>query len=201
MSSDQLWLSSGIDVKKRIIYLGSNDDEIGADLVEKLTKALVYLGPKKPIRLMLNIPGGDWAQGMALYQLISQFPAPITIVALGEVCSQAAVVFLAGATRVVTADTIMMVHDGDFGVNGSPQSVKAWADFEASTLRPRYHQIIASRLASSAFNVIDRKGIDLLFRNPFAAAERICRHDTLFSAAEMIEMGFAHRLMVGSDLC
>ena len=95
--------------ESRCIYLF---DEIGPDSSEEFIKKLHYLEKKskKPITVFINSPGGGCADGFAIIDALLLSKCPITTVAIGEICSMAPGVFIAGKRRLVTEHTFIMFH-------------------------------------------------------------------------------------------
>jgi ATP-dependent Clp protease protease subunit len=93
----------------RHIYLF---DEIGPDSSEEFIKKLHYLEKKskKPITVFINSPGGGCADGFAVIDALLLSKCLIITVAIGEICSMAPGIFIAGKRRYVTEHTFIMFH-------------------------------------------------------------------------------------------
>lgn len=93
----------------RHIYLF---DEIGPESSEELIRKLHYLEKKsnKPITVFINSPGGGCADGFAIIDALLLSKCLIITVAIGEICSMAPGVFIAGKKRYVTEHTLIMFH-------------------------------------------------------------------------------------------
>ena len=93
----------------RHIYLF---DEIGPESAEGFIKKLHYFEKKSkgPITVFINSPGGGCADGFAIIDAILTSKNLIITVAIGEICSMAPGVFIAGKKRYITKNTFVMFH-------------------------------------------------------------------------------------------
>ena len=89
-------------------------DEVNAGTMNSLLKQLIYLNRTDPdagITLYINSPGGEVQSGLAVYDWMKLMPAPLKTVCIGTAASMAAILFLAGDTRLMTANSRIMIHD------------------------------------------------------------------------------------------
>jgi len=94
---------------RTILYNGVIDKSV----VERIVLPLTRLGrSNKPIKLLLNSPGGSVEDGQIVVDAILTCKAQVTTVALGQAMSAAFDIFLAGDKRVVYPNTILMMHSG-----------------------------------------------------------------------------------------
>ena len=63
------------------------------------------------ITVRINSPGGDVFDGFAIYNLLAQHPAKIHVKVDGWAASAASVIAMAGDTREVAANALMMIHN------------------------------------------------------------------------------------------
>ena len=93
----------------RHIYLF---DEIGPESAEEFIRTLHHLEKRnnKPITVFINSPGGGCADGFAIIDAILASKCLIKTVAIGEICSMAPGVFIAGKKRYITKNTFVMFH-------------------------------------------------------------------------------------------
>ena len=95
----------------RTIFLSG---AIDADTVLILARLVAYLqgqSKKKPIHLHINTPGGTVTDGLAIYDLLSNCPAPIHALATGTCMSMGVIVLQAAAKRSATKNTTFMLHE------------------------------------------------------------------------------------------
>lgn len=121
----------GIHIPNRTIYMGSeNADENGesgtdAHMAEKATKNLFILASisNDPITIITNNVGGDVTHGMALYDVIKECAAPITMVVFGQASSMGSVILQAATIRLMAPNSIQMLHYGTLGASGENLTV------------------------------------------------------------------------------
>ena len=125
----------------RTLYIGSISthtlsDVYGADEISPLTTERVIKGlalletkPEEPIKIVLNSPGGDVYQGLAIYDAIKRSPCHVEILATGQCMSAASIILQAADKRTLSKHCIVMVHDGQDEVAGSPNDTLNWAKF------------------------------------------------------------------------
>lgn len=145
-----LWLEG------RTLYIGAQHvhaqmdgetalDEITAITTERVIKGLHLLQAQsleKPIHIILNSGGGDVFQGFAIYDAIYSCQVPVQITATGQCMSAASIILQAGDIRKVTPNCILMVHDGEDGYQGSPDSFSNWAKM-GQTINKQMYRIYA----------------------------------------------------------
>jgi len=96
--------------KSREIYLF---DEISSETVRDTIEDIRYLDKdkrKRAIHLFLHSPGGEMSSGFALIDIMLNCKCPIYTYALGEICSMAPAIFVAGVKRFISKHTYTMLH-------------------------------------------------------------------------------------------
>ena len=95
---------------RTILYNGDIDKSV----IERIVLPLTTMSQKsvKPIKLLINSPGGSVEDGQVVVDSILTSKAPIITVALGKAMSAAFDIFLAGDKRVVYPNTVLMMHSG-----------------------------------------------------------------------------------------
>ena len=98
-------------LKNRIILY---NDVINKSVIERVVLPLANLSVNstKPIKLLINSPGGSVEDGQMVVDAILTCKAPVITVAFGKAMSAAFDIFLAGDKRVVYPNTILMIHSG-----------------------------------------------------------------------------------------
>lgn len=112
----------GIDVKNREIYLhgyiGNTDEDPGVEyrMATSLYKNIRMLDTisNEPIIIHMHSIGGNWADGMAIYDAISLSRSYVTIIAYGQAESMSSIVLQAADKRVLMPNTYFMLHYGSF---------------------------------------------------------------------------------------
>lgn len=88
--------------------------EVKDNVIERIVLPLTTLSQKnnKPIKILINSPGGQVTEGQAVVDAIVTSPCQIITVAMGQAMSAAFDIFLAGDFRVCYPNTQFMMHSG-----------------------------------------------------------------------------------------
>jgi ATP-dependent Clp protease protease subunit len=98
----------GLDIATRTIYIVGGIDE---RLAENVLMSLSFLSRTEgPITLMLNSPGGCVSSMFAIYDMIRACPRETTTIGIGEVCSAAGLLLVAGDVTLVSRNCLFMAH-------------------------------------------------------------------------------------------
>jgi ATP-dependent protease ClpP protease subunit len=65
----------------------------------------------KPVTVSINSPGGDMFEGIAIYNLLRQHPAEVTVKIVGYAASAASVIAMAGDTVLIARSGFLMIHN------------------------------------------------------------------------------------------
>ena len=76
----------------------------------------------------INSYGGDVAEGLAIYSLLSSFKGQLTTIVDGFACSAASVIFMAGQTRIVPEQGLLMIHNAWSYAEGDSNTMKKMAE-------------------------------------------------------------------------
>ena len=63
------------------------------------------------LTVRINSYGGDVAEGLAIYSLLSEFKGHLKTIVDGFACSAASVIFMAGEERIVPENGLLMIHN------------------------------------------------------------------------------------------
>lgn len=91
-------------------------------------KDLKALGDVDDITVFINSPGGSVFDGLAIYNMLRQHPANITVKVMGVAASAASFIAMAGNKIVMPANTFMMVHNPMGVAFGNAAEMREWAD-------------------------------------------------------------------------
>jgi ATP-dependent Clp protease, protease subunit len=130
----------GIYVPGRTIKLdldGSDSDdptsvEVGPATASKLIKNLIALDSinHEPITIIMNCPGGNVVDGLAIYDAICASKSHVTIQVLGEASSMGAFILQAADHRQMYPFSRLMLHDGSISVAGNHVDVEKSIEHE-----------------------------------------------------------------------
>lgn len=115
-----------IDPKNREIFLHSyvsdNESEPGVDYraAINLEKNIRYLSSlsNDPILIHMHLPGGEWEDGMAMYDTIRLCKPKIIMLAYGKVHSSSSVIFQSPDLRILMPNANMLIHYGSISIDG-----------------------------------------------------------------------------------
>jgi ATP-dependent protease ClpP protease subunit len=105
-------------------------DEIGGWGVtaQQFSSDLKSLGDINHINLHIHSPGGDVFEGTAIYNLLANHPAKITVYIDGLAASMASVIAMAGDTIIMPENAMMMIHK-PWGIQGGDaDQLRKYAD-------------------------------------------------------------------------
>lgn len=120
----------GLMPSQRTIYVGEVESMGGGDdfspgvdykLADRVIKGitvLTHLSLTEPITIILNNPGGDEYQGLAIYDAIRATPCHVEIRIMGHAMSMAAWFTQAGDHRIIYPNATVMIHYGEMGFYG-----------------------------------------------------------------------------------
>ena len=77
---------------------------------KRVAAALRYIG-SKPVTVNINSPGGNFMEGVAIYNMLRQHPEAVTVKILGIAASAAAIVAMAGDEIEIAKAGFLMIHN------------------------------------------------------------------------------------------
>ena len=134
--------SQNIDVKNREIFLhgqhGSFDDDPGVEyrMATTFIKNIRHLDQIKnePIIIHMHSLGGNWGDGMAIYDAIKISRSHVTILVYGQAESMSSIILQAADKRIMMPNAHFMCHYGSSANAGSYLDTQNWAKFEKKIL-------------------------------------------------------------------
>lgn len=117
-------------------------DAIGEDwwtgegvTAKRIAGALRAIG-KKPVTVSINSPGGDMFEGLAIYNLLRDHPAEVTVRIMGLAASAASVIAMAGDRIEMGLGSFLMIHNSWGVVIGNQddmrEAVEVFSEFDAA---------------------------------------------------------------------
>jgi ATP-dependent protease ClpP protease subunit len=109
-------------------------DPIGADwfgegvTAKRVSGALRAIG-KKDVSVTINSPGGDYFEGLAIYNLLRDHPAKVTVKIVGIAASAASVIAMAGDEIQIARAGFLMIHNTWVIAAGDRNSLRDVADW------------------------------------------------------------------------
>lgn len=192
------WYDYDIDIDNRTIWLGSvsadENGELGVDakLAERVIKGLHVLEKNapngdKPIFILLNNPGGDETEGLAIYDAIKNCKNHVTVQVYGKCYSMAGYIIQAADHRIMTKHSFFMLHEGTRQLPADhPRIVKAWNNY-LDKLDVIFFDLYLNKIRKKHPNFSRKKLEDML------------KFDTILTAQEAVDLGLADEVL-GEDL-
>ncbi len=116
-------------------------DMIGSDgwsegvTAKRIGSALRAIG-SRDVTVLINSPGGDFFEGLAIYNLLREHPHKVTVKVVGLAASAASVIAMAGDEIQVAKSGFLMIHNAWSLVIGNRHDLRSAADvmdqFDAS---------------------------------------------------------------------
>jgi ATP-dependent Clp protease protease subunit len=158
-------------LRQRIVFLGSQVDDVTADFVISQLLFLDAEDSKKDIRLLINSPGGSVTAGMGIYDAMKLCKADVSTVCLGLAASMGAFLLASGSKgkRFCMPNARVMIHQ-PLGTGGGKST-----DFSIRIREMQYQKIklnkILSRITGKSLEQIEVDTDRDNFMNPWEAKE------------------------------
>lgn len=131
-------------LKDRIIFLGTEVDDLVANAVIAHLLYLQMDDGKKDIHLYINSPGGSITAGLAIYDTMQFLTCDVNTYCLGMAASMGALLLCAGTKgkRYALPNSDIMIHQASGGARGTTADVQRTVEF-LYRLNRRTNRIIA----------------------------------------------------------
>lgn len=196
LSSDYLVRRNGTD----IYFYDGVTVETAYLLKANLKSALVELATTSQIQknkdneegitIYINSPGGDLISAFALYDFIKTIDAPITTVIDGLCASAATLIFLAGEERIMSPNSLFLMHELSYGAEGKNSFMNEMAENANKNMK---HLVKIYYDETELFkNEIDpktKKVVELPEDRRNQLIETFLKHDFELTYEECIEKG------------
>lgn len=162
-------------------------DVIGADwfgegvTAKRIAAALRAIG-KRDVVVNINSPGGDYFEGLAIYNMLREHPAKVTVKVLGIAASAASIIAMAGDDVRIARAGFFMIHNTWVIATGDRHQLRDVADW----LEP-FDQTAADIYAA-------RTGMET------ADVAAMLDRETWIGGAEAVDKGFADDLLSSDDV-
>lgn len=172
-------------LKDRIIFLGSDVNDVVANAIMAQMLFLAAEDPEKDIHLYINSPGGSITAGMAIYDTMQFIKPDVSTICVGMAASMGAFLLNAGAKgkRFALPNSEIMIHQPLGGAQG-----------QASDIEIRARRILKMRDTLNRI-ISERSG------QPLERIEKDTDRDYFMSAAEAADYGIIDKVIanVGSQ--
>lgn len=196
--------SYNIDVPNRELFLFGEEGLGDEDNVEpgvEFTMAnrfirnirMLSLRDKRPILVHMKTCGGDWHEGMAIYDAIKHCPAHVTILSYTHARSMSSIILQAADRRVLMPHSTFMFHEGSFGMFGTWKQVKTAVDFVRRTEDQQMLDVYVDSMQYSGIHrQKSREDIAKLLKMKMDESEEV-----YMTAEETVAWGLADEVFAG----
>lgn len=180
-------------------YIASADEDglpagVEFSMANKLIKNLNILmsNSEEPITVHMHTVGGNWSDGIAMYDAIKSCKCEISIINYSEARSMSSLIYLAADKRLIHKHGKFMFHLGTtFDGGTTTQFNTAYAESQKST--EQMLTIYIEHLYGGDY----WKGKTKLQIKNWLMKQIRDKEDVYFSAEESIEIGFADEIIEG----
>ena len=133
-------------LKERIIFLGSEVNDVSANLIVAQLLFLEAEDPEKDIQLYINSPGGSVSAGFAIFDTMQYIKPDVSTICTGMAASMGAFLLAAGAKgkRFALPNADIMIHQPLGGAKGQAEDIRIQAE-KIIEIRERINRILAER--------------------------------------------------------
>jgi ATP-dependent protease ClpP protease subunit len=154
------------------------------------------LDAERPIIISMKTNGGDWAEGMAIYDAIMAAPNPVTIVNYTHARSMSSIIFEAANKRIMMPHSTFMFHMGTYGIGGTWKVVFETMKFDADE-GDHMLDIYVDRMKATPESKVkswSKKRI-----KEWLIAEMDTKEDVYLRPEDAVAWGFADEIFTGWD--
>jgi len=148
---------------------------------KRIAGALRSIGDKD-VTVLINSPGGDMFEGLAIYSLLREHPGQVTVKVLGLAASAASVIAMAGDMVQIARAGFLMIHNAWILAAGNRHDFREYAEY----LEP------FDRSMADIYSV--RTGID------FKEIQTIMDAESWIGGSDAIENGWADSLLASDEI-
>ena len=154
----------------------------GGVTTKRVAAALRSMGPNADVQVNINSPGGDFFEGVAIYNTLREHKGKVTVRVMGLAASAASVIAMAGDEILMGDGAFLMVHNAWAVAIGNRHDMA-----DASARLAPFDAAMANVYAA-------RAGISV------AEAAALMDKETWIGAAQAVDDGFATGLIASTDI-
>jgi ATP-dependent Clp protease protease subunit len=164
---------------ERIIFLGTQVDEVIANLVIAQLIHLESEDPDKDVSLYINSPGGSVYAGLAIYDTMQFIKPDVQTTCVGVAMSMGALLLAGGAKgkRAALPNSKVLIHQVSSGFQGQASDIEIQAR-EVINIKRRLEEITAEHTGQ-----------------PIEKVAKDMERDYFMNAAEALEYGLIDRVL------
>ena len=169
-------------LRERIIFLGSQVDDVIANQLAAQMLLLSAEDPKRDIHLYINSPGGSVTAGMAIYDTMQFIDCDVATYGMGLAASMGQFLLTAGTKgkRYALPHARIMMHQPSGGLGGTASDIAIQAEQMLYTKR-MFQERVAHHTGQSLEQI-----------------EADSDRDRWFTAQEAMDYGFIDKVVTGA---
>jgi ATP-dependent Clp protease protease subunit len=164
---------------RSVLLFGGIEPKLTREVIRQLVM-LDQMSKTKPIKLLINSPGGLADDGFAIFDMVRFLSAPVFTICTGLAASAATIVMVASPKerRFVLPHARVMLHQPSVGVRGTASDIAIGAR-EILRVRKKANELFAKETGQSLEKI-----------------EKDMHRDYWMSAEEAVAYGLASRIVV-----
>ncbi len=160
--------------------------QMATQLIKNL-QILSDITKDRPILIHMKTCGGDWSEGMAIYDAIWACPNPVTILSYTHARSMSSIILQAADKRVLMPHSYFLFHEGDTGVFGTNKYFQSYAEWLKKAVDPTMLDIYVRALKTKG--KFKRQSPERIREMLQGLMDK--KQDVYLTAQEAVEWGFA----------
>ena len=166
-------------LKERIIFLGSEINDVTASLTVAQMLFLEAEDPDKEIQIYINSPGGSVSSGFAIYDTMQYIKCDVSTICIGMAASMGAFLLAAGTKgkRLALPNSEIMIHQPLGGARGQATDIQIHAE-QIIKIKKSLNRILSERTGQ-----------------PLEVIERDTERDFFMSAEQAMEYGIIDKVI------
>jgi len=147
----------------------------------------------QPILIHMKTCGGDWHEGMAIYDMIKACPLPVTILNYTHARSMSSIILQAADKRIMMPHSAFMIHRGSLGFFGEHQQCVSNLEFYKKTEEAMLDIYVNRMKERGCYSTKSAK-----WTREYLKEQMDSKVDVFFTAEEAVKLGFADEIF-GAD--
>lgn len=133
-------------LKERIIFLGSEVNDVTASLAVAQMLFLEAEDPEKDIQIYINSPGGSVSAGFAIFDTMQYIKCDVSTICIGMAASMGAFLLTAGTKgkRFALPNSEIMIHQPLGGARGQATDIQIHAE-QILKIKKNLNRILSER--------------------------------------------------------
>ena len=170
-------LAESDDTTISIYEIIGEDFWTGEGMTAKRMSGILRSIGDKPVTVMINSPGGDVFEGIAIYNILKEHKQHVTVKVVGLAASAASVIAMAGDTIEIGKSAFFMIHNAWTCACGNRHDMREVADF----LEP-FDAVMAEVYADKTGQTVG----DVV---------QMMDDETFINGSDSVKLGFANSLL------